>query len=187
MRTIALAVFICVSCADDGERGPAGPAGTKGDKGDTGDTGEPGTANVIYSDWFALDTYSRKTAHRVNASTTGLLYEFTAPAITQEILDKGLVVVFFQFDGFVRVLPVYNYTGLDIDMELLYLRQSKLFLLVKRNAVVLTADDEIIVENMDLFRYVVIPGGNPAAGGRLSTPIDYHDYEAVKAYYNIPD
>ena len=34
------------------------------------------------------------------------------------------------------------------------------------------------------LRYVIIPG-NITAGGKSS--LDYNDYEAVKAFYNLPD
>lgn len=182
-------MLLCLlSCADDGDQGPAGPQGTAGQQGAAGPKGDTGTANIIYSDWFGLSTNKGKTTHYINSTTTGLLYEFAVPSITQEILEKGMVVVFFKFGDGVRVLPIMNYQGFNINMEFFSIKVSKIYLLFHKEGFQANLGSLFIDEEPEFFRYVVIPGGNPAAGnGRVATPVDYHDYEALKAYYNIPD
>lgn len=180
VRSAALMILLCLtSCADDGDQGP---------QGEKGDPGENGNANVIYSDWFALETNRLKETVYVDASTTGLLYQFNAPAITQEILDRGLVLIFFTNDGKVYPLPALNYQGLGVNIELNAFELSSFYLLLQRKGVQLSLTSELVVEDAKSFRYIVIPGGNPSFGnGRVAAPVDYRNYEAVKHYYNIPD
>jgi hypothetical protein len=189
IKSTALVTLLCLlSCADDGDQGPAGPQGTAGPQGAVGPKGETGTANIIYSDWFALNIKTGKIMHYVNSTTTGVMYEFSAPSITQDVLDRGMVVVFFKYGDAVHSLPIVNYQGFGIDMELFYVKKSKLYILFHKAGLQANQSTVFIEEEPKLFRYVVIPGGNPEAGtGRMATPVDYRDYEALKAYHNIRD
>jgi hypothetical protein len=92
--------FVLVKCKK-GDDGPIGPTGTKGDTGAAGvngatgaagakgATGATGTANVIYSDWITPPTYTKTTVF----GTFNFTYDIAASKITQDILDKGTVMV----------------------------------------------------------------------------------------------
>lgn len=186
MKTIKYLLFTAVllfsGCADDGD---VGPKGDKGDQGDTGEQGETGTANVIYSEWFALNTATNKFAKFVNVSSNKLVYEFDAPDITQEVVERGLVVAFFRLDGYTYTLPfLYIY---NIHFELHAIAVSKLQISFYEEGFQANDNSTQIVEDEPLFRYIIIPGENPISTSRASSPVDYNDYEAVKAYYKIPD
>ena len=123
-RYLFLLSIICLSSllvkckkGDDGPIGPAGAkgdigaAGTNGDAGAKGATGATGTANVIYSDWITPATYTKTTVF----GTTVFSYSIVASKITQDILDKGTVLVYGKLNGYnpviwpadqVSVLPI---------------------------------------------------------------------------------
>ncbi|SOE23909.1 hypothetical protein SAMN06298216_4282 [Spirosomataceae bacterium TFI 002] len=103
-RQLSLLLTFCVllifSCeGPEGSMGPAGPqgvVGSKGDngaKGDTGSKGEIGNANVVYSTWEnpaweANGNYSTRTNY--------IWEKQFGNVITQEILDQGMVYVYFK-------------------------------------------------------------------------------------------
>lgn len=72
-------------------------------------------------------------------------------------------------------------------MELYAIGESKLLISFYEEGYIATESSVQIVEDQPLFRYIIIPGGNPVASGKSTPPVDFSDYEAVKAYYNIPD
>lgn len=184
-RTVLLlltALTVCMAACrkDDGGVGPQGPAGQtgalgpKGDTGATGPKGDPGapgpkgdtgTANVIYSAWID-----------VSFSGSGTLYtgSITAPKLTQDVLDKADLRVYWRENGRVVTLPY---------AEVL-------------NGTLYTVNQRFYVGRIDLrasyaiptpqaMRYVIIPGGQ-FIGGRKA-PLDVADYEAVKAFYKLLD
>lgn len=91
-----LFAFLLTSCKK-GDTGPAGPAGPTGA---TGAAGPAGTANVIYSAWADV-TFT--------GSGTSWSATITAPGVTQDIMDKGVVKTYFKYGT-----SVYdgNYTNL---------------------------------------------------------------------------
>lgn len=97
------------------------------------------------------------------------------------------VVAFFTYDGYVRSMPIINYLGFDINIELYTIAESKLQISSYEEGFQPTETTIQIVEDEPLFRYIIIPGGNPISTGRIAAPVNYYDYEAVKAYFNIPD
>jgi hypothetical protein len=85
--------FTCtfVSCSK-GNTGPAGPAGADGATGASGADGAPGTANVLYSSWMPMNMSNIIDA---NADTT-YYQNFTANAITSDILSTGTIITYLQ-------------------------------------------------------------------------------------------
>ena len=143
----------------NGAIGATGATGATGSTGATGATGATGTANVIYSDWATV-TFT--------GSGTSWSGKITAPKITQDILDKGVVRAYFKFGT-----EVYegNYTNIPISASMYY--SSSIGAINMRATFNATY----------LWRYVIIPGG---VGARRAA-VDYSDYEAVKKHYNLPD
>ncbi len=145
----------------DGEPGPAGPAGPAGPQGAKGD---PGSANVQYSPWISV-SFSGS-----GSSYTGSI---TAPAITQAVLDRADIRVYWSEGGRVITLPYAQVTG-----GTTYTVHQRFFV----GRIDLLSSYSLGAQQM---RYVIIPGGT-AVGGRKAS-VDLSDYQAVKAYYHLPD
>lgn len=167
-RFVIVAMFAFILSCKPGEVGPkgdtgaigaAGAAGTVGAKGDKGDKGDAGTANVIYSDWTSL-TFT--------GSGTNWTAKITTPKITQDILDKGVVLTFFKFGT--DVYPG-NYVNLPAIAIYQYNSLGSITLKSTFNA-------------SYPWRYVIIPGSVPS--GRLQS-VKAMNYDEIKALYNIPN
>ncbi len=139
--------------------GGCGTRGVQGVPGEKGNTGQIGTANVIYSEWTKVTFTGGGSYWRATIS---------APKITKEILDRGIIKTYFKFTGSdINEVP-YVHVGVDILQT------------VDLGKIILTYS----FNGSNLFwRYVIIPGG---IGARRAN-FDYADYEAVKKAYNIPD
>lgn len=157
---------------DPGATGPAGPAGP------TGATGATGVANVIYSPWA-----------NVTFTGSGTSYSalITAPGVTQDIMDKGVVKTYFKFGT-----AVYegNYSNVPTG--------ASIYQYLTVGAINLRATFAASYP----WRYVIIPGG--LAGGRLSSgassdvfvlqdgstmlksELDKMSYEDICSRFNIP-
>lgn len=166
---VAIFIFLDACKGEKGDVVPAGVTGAVGANGAigaNGQKGDTGTANVIYSDWMPLTLTGSITSSSVATIQT--------PKITQEIIDKGVVLSFVKFQiGYFYSLPLSFQIAGRVD---------------ERIAIRYLLGTATITTNMNssgaLFRYVVIPEG--IAGGRRAA-IDYTDYEAVKRYYNLPN
>ena len=144
---------------DVGPKGDTGATGATGAAGPIGATGATGTANIIYSDWANV-TFT--------GSGTSWIGKITAPKITQEILDKGMVKAYFKFGS-----STYegNYVNAPINASMYYF--------IDLGAINIRANFNASYP----WRYIIVPGG---VGARKAA-VDYSDYEAVKKYYNLPD
>jgi Collagen triple helix repeat (20 copies) len=171
----SILIFMDGCKAEKGEVGPAGATGATGAAGATGATGaagatgakgDPGTANVFYSDW-------------INVTFTGSggswIAVLTAPKITQDILDKGVVLMFIKIGGTVYSVP-YAYatsTGTIVGTILPGLTLGKITLYGSYNY-------------SNPFRYVIVPGGITIGGGRIAA-LKSMTYQEVKELYHLPD
>ncbi|WP_165358837.1 collagen-like protein [Spirosoma sordidisoli] len=168
VATLFLGSFVFQNCQPkDGEvgpTGPAGPAGPTGPAGPQGAKGETGTANVQYSPWIPT-TFSGS-----GSTYTG---NITAAAITQAVLDRADIRVYWSESGRVLALPYAQTIG-----GTSYSVHQRFYV----GRIELVASYALSSQQ---FRYVIIPGG-AAVGGRKAA-IDLNDYEAVKKAYNIPD
>src|SRR5690348_15878845 len=68
----------------------------KGDTGPAGPQGSTGTANVIYSDWFSPSTWTMTTVLGIKHFD----YTRPTPAITQGIIDSGVVLTYGKMVGY---------------------------------------------------------------------------------------
>jgi hypothetical protein len=100
---LMLSSTIFIACkGDQGDVGPAGAAGTTGPAGPIGPTGPQGNANVVVdtftisnSNWAWNSSYTFTTATGASTSWFTRFYERNYTGITQAILDKGVVLVYF--------------------------------------------------------------------------------------------
>ena len=170
-------IAIMASCSKEGPQGPAGTNGTNG---------VDGNANVKYSDWFTPSPWVATTAY----GTKDFAYTKTDAAITQSIIDNGVVLVFGKLAGYnpsiwpstrVSQLPiVVNYvsSGAQIDTWSAYLTLGTLTIDFKNNN---NYYNNISITNQ--FRYVIIPSSSHL---RLSKPLQSMTYDEICSLYNIP-
>ncbi len=179
LTTVTVLSFSQCSKDSDGEAGPKGEQGEQGPKGDKGDKGDKGTANVIYSDWITV----KKADWARYMLSQGLYHDIDAPKLTNDILNKGVVLVYMNRSG-VKALP-YAYQLHSGGGRIIYE-----FEISKGKIKLFHYDDDGSNQKTPTshdakFRYVLIPGGVKA---RRSAPLpDFNDYEAVAAYYGIPE
>lgn len=177
--------------ACEGKEGPQGPAGAKGDTGATGPAGAigaTGTANVIFSEWIPMPaTAAASLPSRKN-------FSFSAPKITQEVLDKALVYGYVKYSptGVVPLPYAGRYTTSNGEILGSFLNTILLGLGgISFNQDWLTpgtiprdfADAKTVIGGFTHLRYVIVPGGVQARIAGL----DYSDYEAVKKHYGLKD
>lgn len=179
--TMALSLSF-VSC--EGPEGPAGadglegPQGVQGATGAQGPAGAVGSANVIYSPWIT-NSWEKM------SNTKFIVDDIVAPKISQEILDKGVVLVYFQESAdsnFIKMLPSAWY----INSELVFTIDSSVE--VGKLTVFHGASKAPNGEGIETFRpdsqtrYIIIPGG---VAGRTKYQVDFNNYEEVCSYFGI--
>ncbi|EMS30926.1 Phage tail fiber protein [Mariniradius saccharolyticus AK6] len=181
--------IISLSIACEGPEGPAGaigPAGPQGvagaqgpagTKGPNGIQGETGTENVFFSNWIT-NTWTRMPDNYVWDT-------IPAPQITEEILNRGVVVAYYRDNSTIpwaKIYPVQIYQNGNwiFTLESKSIKENLiLFHGPSRNGGIV---DAITTIPFSQVRYMVIPGVNPA--GRMNFP-DLNDYKAVCSYFGI--
>jgi len=174
-----------VSCeGPEGPEGPAGLDGLEGAQGVQGATGAQGPAgplgatNVIYSPWitnvWVKDEVTKFVSHEIGA-----------PKITQEIMDKGVVMAYFRESSvanFIKVLPTIYYQNsvpiLSIDFTIF---SGGMIFFHGASKAENGEGVETFSPNSQI-RYIIIPGG---VAGRVKYPVDFNNYEEVCSYFGI--
>ena len=186
--TVLTVASLLSSCGKDGDIGPAGPqgaAGPAGAQGGTGQTGQTGSANVIYSDWLPIPaTATAALPYRKN-------FSFPAPAITQDIIDKGLVYAYLKQGTSVAPLPYSQGYGTNTETTGSFLTTVLLGVgSMSLNQDWLTpgtipasfANATSVVGGWTHLRYIIIPGSIKTS---ISPKVDLRNYDEVKKYFNI--
>ena len=198
-------IFIAVNCTKEGPEGPigaqgaqgaagnAGAIGATGGTGATGSTGATGTANVIYSNWITDADAG------LWADTTITLYgtnirrrNITAPGITANVLNQGVVLSYVRFNTGTTPYPlpfVFAFNGSQVGLT----GQPALGRLIYLIYNPTTGGAPVVTSSGLDIRYVVIPGG--VAGGRMMSgpakglsveELKVLPYEDVARMYSIP-
>lgn len=184
-----------------GPTGPVGPQGVQGIQGIQGIQGPAGAnAQVIYSGWISTPTTFGATGwFDSSISTIGVVSRanIAAPAITQTILNQGLVVVYHTFSATpaglattanVQPLPFTTNVGAVLIEANFRPAVGRVIFFIKTfsgtGSFGLTAGHYV--------RYVVIPGlvagrftSGPAAGYSVDQ-VKSMSYEQVIALFKIP-
>jgi hypothetical protein len=207
LMLLAAGVLFVTSCGKNGNVGPQGPTGptgpagptgatgsagtngTNGTTGATGATGATGTANVIYSAWTTPATYTKDTVF----STFHFDANIPAAKITQDILDKGTVLVYGKLTGYTSTIwPSTQVSALPIIVT--YEEGTTTYTDTWSSLVTLGNVKIDFVDNMNLyngisnahqFRYVIIPGAILTA--TTNKHVNFQDYNQVKQTFNLPD
>jgi hypothetical protein len=93
VAVVMMAVVVISSCSKEGDTGPQGPSGPQG---------PAGSVNMISSDWKSI-TFTG------GSPWTG---ELSAPELTQEILDKGVIKLYFNANSYVLEVPSEYVSGM---------------------------------------------------------------------------
>lgn len=124
-----------------------------------GDPGPAGTANVFYSDWSNTAPWIASTTSTGSGKETWYL-DIAEPRITQDIVDKGAVLVYAKFVGdpdgdLVKALPSTYYDNGST------LSQYHFQYAVSPGKVRIICDVMPAGKpaNTNQIRYIVIPGG----------------------------
>ena len=141
-----------------------------------GEDGDPGTANVLYSEWFAS-----RFGENVNAPT---LKDFNVdiPELTQEFMQSGVILVYgrrFQSPTLEQIftLPITFY---DLSQQFRYIVNEN------RMSIQVVSIDGSEIENVLLteFRYILIPGGEIVT--KSAKDFEQMSYDQVTDHFNIP-
>ena len=206
LSLLALAItFIAVSCTKEGPEGPAGATGPQGPtgtgatgatgpigpQGPAGPVGPPGTANVIYSPWFAVTTMTALDSTHIDYGGIKR-YIRTAPGVTAGVIDNGLVLSYWRVGTGINVPPtsiplLFDQTG-TYYMGF-WLNTGRIFYFTK----IFGTAGGWTPNSTGEFRYIIIPGSiaggrSAGAGGTNYTAdqIKAMSYEQVSRLFNIP-
>jgi hypothetical protein len=168
-----LAMISLVSCTKPGPEGPQGPAGTNGTNGAAGTNGTngiDGNANVIGSNTIVVNNW-------VSISDDGTYFTYnstlTWASITQAIVDKGVVLVYFQDGLGWRALP-YTATGQQGSITVGYKITVGTVTLICEGYSTLGSPGAAAL-NGDTYRIVAIPASVAAANPN----VNWGNYEEV--------
>lgn len=184
----AIAVMLVTSCKDgaEGPQGSEGPQGVQGAQGEKGDKGDPGVANVIYSEWTGFVTTNWELVTEFGRQTR--IYEIAEPAITEDIMNTGVVLVYLKFGGAPSPRPL-PYTGFVTttakDQHLWFRLATSAIAIVFHNLGDNLDPGSIGTSNQ--YRFVIIPGGVPV-NGRISAGNELDlSYQELCRRYQIPE
>ena len=172
MLSIALLVVGCAG--EDGARGPAGPAGT---------------ANVIYSEWFLTDPWVEEPFYGAIERT----FTMTAPALTQEIIDTGAVLVYMRFAGINPAITQLPVVLEDVDYRFQYRPQAG-SIKIAYYSTTSPGTAPPSIPSANVARYVLIPGGvldeaavsRGVSRSRLIDSLGAMTYEEACGLFDIP-
>lgn len=175
---LMLSVIACKK-GEQGDIGPAGVAGTKGAKGTTGDKGVADSKGMISSDWIAV----KGTDWRLSTAIPNLYFiTFTAPGLTADIVNRGMIYVFIKTEGIegTDALPLANASTGRRFYAIVGLSNSGAPAIQFYQSVTPPSSTLSTTTNVS-FRYVAVP-----AGARTSN-IDWTNYDEVKKVLNLKD
>lgn len=174
----SLVLVLFMENCKKGDTGPQGPAGPQGPQGPVG------APDVTYSDWFTPTPWIKDTVFGI----WGFKYNKPAPAITQPILDSGVVLVYGKLLGYnpsvwptnqVAQLPIlitYKQSGnTQTDTWSALASAGNLRIRFVNNT-----NEYNVIATQHQFRYVIIPGGKKGARVAQLT------YEELCNTYHIP-
>jgi len=174
-------LLLCVALTVIGCEGPEGPAGP---------AGPAGSANVIYSDWYSPETWVAETTFGIAERT----FTMTTDALTQEIIDYGVVLVYMRFVGFNPAINQLPMIVPDVNYSFWFRAQAG-GIKVAYYSTTDPGTDPGAIPSYNTVRYVLIPGGvldEVAASegikySRLVGSLDSMAYREVCDLLGIPE
>ena len=164
---LVIALF-AMSCSKDGSDGATGANGLNGSNGTNGTNGN---ANVIGTNTFSAPPSSWTASSGNTVWSTTLI----VPQITQAIVDRGTVSVFYQSGTIWMALPTSNPQNHYFSNFGFVLGQVGVFLVAESGYT--------ITPGTSIFRVVVISPSNKMANPNTN----WNDYQQVKQALNLVD
>ncbi|WP_293691678.1 collagen-like protein, partial [Spirosoma sp. 48-14] len=163
MQILSMTLLMAVCILQTACKGPQGEVGPAGPTGASGAAGPAGNANVIQI------TYGSKTH-----SGSELSYDLVG--ITASQINNAAYFTYVTSNGVIYSLPGATSGGDKTYKAAINPSTLKLYI----NRVVGSGS-----ETFTVTRLLVIPASDLKNGRKAA--VDYSDYNAVKAYYNLPD
>jgi hypothetical protein len=165
---LLLVAVYCSSCTPD--PGPAGPAGADG---------QDGNANVV-SLTKTLSNFSWQQISDGYAACS-----ISAPEITQDITDKGLVNVYFKTNELSDWgMPTGQWIAMPFSIADADIEFSESFTFSFAPGLLTLYDQTDLAPTLN-------PGGEIrivlATADGMTAPVDWKDYQAVQAYFGLKD
>ncbi len=203
--SIVLLVFVasCIylsSCTKTGPQGPAGVTGAAGAQGSIGSTGPQGNANVwvdtftlVSSDWlFGSEyEYSYNANNAIGNTTRYHVRAFSK--ITQDILNTGVVMVYFNANFIVTDdWQPLNYSiefGAYYYLNLFYqpsLGQVQLNFFFSANGTA-AIPDQTTLKNFDIapYKFKIVAISGTISTGMKRAGVDTRDYKSVSTFLGM--
>ena len=158
-----------------GPQGPTGPQGQTGTTGPAGPAGPAGSANVIYSPWVRSDIWVSEIVFGVNK----FRFDLTAPRLTQEIIDRGLVLVYARIEvenNQVRQLPFSIISSVNEGLFDYTLRVGSVRVWAT------PIRPPFVPSTTNEFRYILVPG---VIAGRIN--YEQLSYQDAKVMFGLTD
>jgi hypothetical protein len=180
-------LFIAVSCTKEGPEGPVGATGAQGPAGSTGPAGPQGatgTTNVTYSAWY-VTTAADWTSIGTPPYWEDYRFTRTAPAVTQAIIDNGLVLAYMKnwpFDNLTSVGRSPDVVQLPFLADIFFMDYYDYIIQAPGSIRFLYKSQNAWTQATmtgNTYRYIVIPGS--IAGGRGTTTYAGYSAEELKA------
>lgn len=151
-----------------------------------GPQGPPGTANVIYSDWYTPSSFSKTTVF----GTFHFSASIPAPSITQDVIDKGTVIVYGKLAGYNALIwPAGQISAMPIVINYLQSNTPQVdtwsaLVSLGNLQIDMTNDNNIYssISNTHSFRYIIIPGAV-----HTINVANFRNYNQVKQAFHLPD
>ena len=162
----------------------------KGDTGPTGPRGPTGSANVVYSDWCSPATWNLETEFGITQRT----YSMGTTSLTQEIIDRGVVMVYMRFIGLAPEIVQLPFLIPDVGYQAYFRAQADSVKVVYCVAAA-PASTPNIMPSDNQVRYVLIPGGAVAATAQANAStyarevagLKSMSYSEVCRKYGVPE
>lgn len=172
-------LFMAACTGEKGEVGPQGVAGATGAAGDKGDAGAKGEFTKILTGTATIKPDNWAT-QSIDVTDDGYYIIIPEKQITKDIVEKGMVMVYYTFSGVSSPLP---YLGpASKFLHLVYLEKGEGRIRIDIQPNIYTS--KIAKPTIDYsFRWVIATG---STAGRIRN-IDWNDYNDVKAKLGLKD
>lgn len=172
-------LFMLACTGEKGEVGPQGVAGATGAAGDKGDAGAKGEFTKVLTGAATIKGASWVT-QTIDVADDGYYVIIPEKQITKDILEKGMVMVYYTFSGITVPMPYFIGAGKFLHLAYLENGEGRIRIdLIPANYL-----GKLIKPTTDYsFRWVIATG---STGGRMNN-INWNDYNDVKIKLGLKD
>jgi len=181
LMVMAIVIFMDACKGEKGDIGPSGAngVGATGATGATGSKGDPGTTTTGTNN--VIQVTFTKTYVPPKPSFDQI---FTFPTeVTSDILNKSATNIYVETANFPGTWYAVPGPGVSVGGGPADVLRGWVDALARQLGII--RESGINISNITRTRVVIVPAGTVLNGRKAS--VDYTDYEAVKAYYDLKD